>query len=78
VRPQYHMKLKCDRKLPLYVCVVKMVCSEDGINKKPKHVANYCKQQGICLPIKLCRMSKKKYFCSHIGKNTGYRPSRIF
>ena len=52
------MKLKCDRKLLWYFSVVNVVCSEEGFNKKPKHVANYCKQKGICSPIKLCRLSE--------------------
>ena len=30
--------------------------------KKPKHVASYCKQKGICLPTKLCRLSAKVFW----------------
>jgi hypothetical protein len=62
------MKLKCDRKLPLCFSVVKVVCSEEGINKKPKHVANYFKQQGTCLPVKLCRPSIKIFLFSYWKK----------
>jgi hypothetical protein len=69
VKQQYNMKLKYDRKFLLYFYVVKVVCSEEGINKKPKHVANYCKQKGICLPVKLCR--RLKDFFSHLNEGGG-------
>lgn len=32
-----------------------------------KHVGSYCKQKGICLPVKLCQLSEKN-ICLHIIK----------
>ena len=68
------MRLKCDRKLLLYFYVVKVVSSEESSNKKSKHVANYYKQKGICLPIKLCRLN----FFLYEKRGVGYHKPRIF
>ena len=36
-----------------------MVYSDDGLSEEPKHVTSYCKQKGICVPMKLCQLSEK-------------------
>jgi hypothetical protein len=32
---------------------------DDWFGKRPKHVARYCKQKGISLSLKFCRMSER-------------------
>jgi hypothetical protein len=41
-----------------------MVYLDGGLSKKLKHVASYCKQKGICVPMKFCRLSEKSTFVS--------------
>jgi len=42
---------------------------EDGFSALQEHVDSYCKQKGICLPVKLCTLSEK-YIWFHIIKHS--------
>jgi len=41
----------------------------DGFSALQEHVGSYCKQKGICLPVKLRKLSEK-YIWSHIIKHS--------
>ena len=54
----------------------------DGFSSRPKHAGSYCKQKGICLPVKLCQLSEK-YILFHIIKysvmpHTKLSPALLF
>ena len=46
-------------KVTVNLHVFVMAQPDDVFSKKQKYVASHCKQKGICLPMKLFRMSEK-------------------
>jgi len=55
----------CDIRLLLLLYVFVMAQPDDAFSKKAKHVASHCKQKGICLTVKLCRLTEKVMFDSY-------------